>query len=376
MKHWGRVALAAAPAFALIGGTDARSATVQWELSAEPETEIGVVAGDPEYELFDAASSLLLSDGRIVVANAGSRQIRYFAPDGVFLKQVGGAGGGPGEFRDLRRLYADEGDTVLALDAAGRRLAVFDPDGSYVRVAARDAAADSLRPFYGWAFRSFWIEWTPRRAARTRVARALSRLPIPVRDAYRRVRPADSGDVWVREPVHPGDATARWTVLDAEGAPRAMLNVPGRFEIHDIKYPFVLGRWRDEMEVNFIRVYRLRRTDRPARVPEWYSSPGQTHAALEPQHREALQEVLIRIVTAQERYFADHGRYATNIAELDVAFPSEVSVDLISAGRRGWVAILVHRDAPVICGMGVGADTPPAWTEAVLECSDAIEELR
>ena len=314
MKHWGRVALAAAPAVALIGGTDARSAAVQWELPAEPEIAIGVVAGDPDYEFFDAASSLLLEDGRIVVANAGSQQIRYFLPDGVFLKQVGGAGGGPGEFRDLRRLYAGEGDTVLALDAAGRRLAVFDAHGTYVRLAARGTVADSLRPFYGWASRNFWIEWTPRRAAKTRVARALSRLPIPVQDVYRRVRPADSGDVWVREPVHPGDATAWWTVLDAEGTPRAMLNVPARFEIHDIKYPFVLGRWRDEMDVNFIRLYRLRRTDRPARVPEWYSSPGQTHAALEQQHREALQRVLRRVVVAQEVYYANHARYATNIA--------------------------------------------------------------
>ncbi len=85
--------MAAAPAVALIGGTDAQSAAVQWELSAEPQIAIGVVAGDPDYEFFDAASSLLLEDGRIVVANAGSQQIRYFLPDGVFLKQVGGAGG-------------------------------------------------------------------------------------------------------------------------------------------------------------------------------------------------------------------------------------------------------------------------------------------
>ena len=66
--------------------------------------------------------ALVLSDGRIVVANQGTYELRVFNPSGIHFDTWGGEGEGPGEFPYLRGLEA------MAW-RLGRRL---------VRAAARD----------------------------------------------------------------------------------------------------------------------------------------------------------------------------------------------------------------------------------------------
>jgi hypothetical protein len=97
------------------GWRDGRS----WRLAAEPTLEIGVFAGDPDYELFHVAGAVRLSDGRIVVANGGSRELRIYSAAGDFVTAVGREGGGPGEFQDLVALRPLGGDSLLAFDSQG-----------------------------------------------------------------------------------------------------------------------------------------------------------------------------------------------------------------------------------------------------------------
>ncbi|WP_419943063.1 hypothetical protein [Candidatus Palauibacter sp.] len=59
---------------------------------------IGTAGGDPAYELFRVGGAMRLSDGRIVVANAGTGELRVYDPDGIHLASWGGQGDGPGEF--------------------------------------------------------------------------------------------------------------------------------------------------------------------------------------------------------------------------------------------------------------------------------------
>src|SRR5688500_5659056 len=60
------------------------SRVAQWRLSQRPIIGIGIASGDPVYELTDAASSLRLDDGGIVVADVGAGRLRYFAAAGRF----------------------------------------------------------------------------------------------------------------------------------------------------------------------------------------------------------------------------------------------------------------------------------------------------
>lgn len=109
-----------------------------WEISAAPLLEIGVAEGDSLYQFFRVTGVRRLSDGRIVVANLGTSQLRFYDTDGRFLKAVGGRGGGPGEFRSLSRLEVVE-DSLLAVDYVLNRVQVFTSDGNYVRAVALNA---------------------------------------------------------------------------------------------------------------------------------------------------------------------------------------------------------------------------------------------
>lgn len=107
--------------------------TPQWRVSAQPLLTIGVVHGDDAYQLWDVRAALRLSDGRIVIANSGTRQLRYFDDRGRFIGSAGREGSGPGEFRALSRLFRYRGDSLIAFDLGLRRLSVFGPDGGLGR---------------------------------------------------------------------------------------------------------------------------------------------------------------------------------------------------------------------------------------------------
>lgn len=105
----------------------------EWTISAEPQLDIGVAEGAPEYQLYRASSAVRLSDGRVVIANGGTNELRFYDRDGSHLMSVGRAGEGPGEFRDLQRVWLLPGDSLLAYDFFPSRLSVFTSAGEFVR---------------------------------------------------------------------------------------------------------------------------------------------------------------------------------------------------------------------------------------------------
>jgi hypothetical protein len=110
---------------------------VGWRVG-ELEASIGVAAGAPEHQLFRVFDATRLSDGTVVVANSGTAELRFFARDGTFIRSVGRAGGGPGEFSQantIRALVHRPGDSLLTWDVYGQKLSLFDPAGRFVRDA-------------------------------------------------------------------------------------------------------------------------------------------------------------------------------------------------------------------------------------------------
>lgn len=105
----------------------------QVTLSGEPVLTIGGAGAAPEQEFSGIAGVVRLSDGRIVVADGGSGELRYFDSQGKLLGKSGGPGQGPGEFRRLSFVGRLAGDSILTGDAAIGRFQVFDPEGRYVR---------------------------------------------------------------------------------------------------------------------------------------------------------------------------------------------------------------------------------------------------
>lgn len=346
-----------------------------WTLSPDPMLEIGVVQGDSNYELDRAVSSLRLADGRIVVSNGGSNELRFFDANGRFLKNVGGHGGGPGEFAWLSRIYRHGRDSIAALDFGPNRLTVFDTEGNFGRQAAASLiSGDTIFPLDTWLYRQFWVEGALEPPIRAGVKRVLEHLRLSDTELpYRFVRVSDKGDLWIREPL--ASAAARswhWTVLDSTGRAAALIETPLGFDIHGIGNDYVLGRWRDADGVNFIRLHALRTTDARGHIPHWITSdPGglpQLSREEEDRLLTELRTALKHVVLAQESFFVGHITYTENRHLLDWTQPEDVGLDIITADRLGWAAVGTHRRLGKICGMAVGSGTPPGWLEGAARC--------
>jgi hypothetical protein len=102
-------------------------------VSATPTLSIGTDEGEEESELFRVFGATRLTDGTVVLVNGGSQQIRFFAPDGKFLRAAGRAGRGPGEFSDAFYIHWLPGDTLYVGDYRPFQFLVFGPDGQWVR---------------------------------------------------------------------------------------------------------------------------------------------------------------------------------------------------------------------------------------------------
>ena len=71
---------------------------LEWRIGPEPSVSIGRREGEDPYLLYRASDATILADGRIVVANGGSDELRFFDSTGSHLASRGGQGEGPGEF--------------------------------------------------------------------------------------------------------------------------------------------------------------------------------------------------------------------------------------------------------------------------------------
>ncbi len=86
--------------------------------------------------------------------------------------------------------------------------------------------------------------------------------------AYDRLLVDRIGDLWVRrfDPraalqavSTPSPLPTEWDVFDASGRWLTTVALPGDVVIHDIGEDYVLGVWKDEMDVQYVRMYGLER---------------------------------------------------------------------------------------------------------------------
>ncbi len=106
---------------------------VGWTLGGTPELTIGVVGGEDAYQLFDVRGVERLADGRVLIVNSGTNELRIFDSGGEYLLAVGGEGEGPGEFQRINWAGFYRGDSIAAFDGRLGRLSVFSPEGEFVR---------------------------------------------------------------------------------------------------------------------------------------------------------------------------------------------------------------------------------------------------
>lgn len=348
-----------------------------WRLSQEPTLDLGVMDGELDYQFFEIAGAVRMSDGRIAVANSGSGEIRFFDASGHFLKNSGGKGSGPGEFEDIFFLKKTVGDSLIAYDWRNRRVSVLTPQGDFVRSfeftilttaggfpivaepfpngdlllgtdmfaaseeivtgAKRDSAmyyvigpegetietlgafpggesyqttdgeswvggglvfgkfgyaAVSGSGFYYGSSDHFEIEYRNQdghllrlvrldhdalpvtqtdidgyvsdRMARARPERRqiyetmFENMPFPsTMPSYEDFRVDGEAYLWVSDFRKPGDVQPRWNIFDPEGVYLGVVETPPRFRISEIGSDYLIGSWRDDLDVDHVRMYTL-----------------------------------------------------------------------------------------------------------------------
>jgi hypothetical protein len=116
-----------------------------WSFAPEPSVDIG---SEGASELF-LATAAVRSAGGIVVANAGTGELRWFDSSGRFLRAAGHKGSGPGEFQHITWVGVLPGDSVAAWDPLLRRLSIFAPDGRLARTLPVNAGRGPLPSVLG-----------------------------------------------------------------------------------------------------------------------------------------------------------------------------------------------------------------------------------
>ena len=84
-----------------------------------------------------------LSDGRLVVVDAGNQSVHVVDFKTKSVEQIGGNGSGPGEYRSPVALLPSSGDTTLLADPGNARLLAIAPNAKDVR------AVTDMWPFAG-----------------------------------------------------------------------------------------------------------------------------------------------------------------------------------------------------------------------------------
>lgn len=137
-----------------------------WTIEAEPFLTIGNRAGEPP--LSNIVGVTRLSDGRIVVGDAGGPSILYFDASGALQLEAGRAGEGPGEFIGLTSVRPFRGDSVMAHDFQSSRLALFSPSGTFARTIPIERMVGNAlyEPFH--VTPEGHVIWTPFLFGRTR----------------------------------------------------------------------------------------------------------------------------------------------------------------------------------------------------------------
>jgi hypothetical protein len=134
-------------------------------------------------------------------------------------------------------------------------------------------------------------------------------------------------------------------------------------KFHQIGPDFVLGRYRKELDVEFIRLYVLKAEI----VNRAYLTPAMARTYAAPAPRVGPEEILSPLraylrnaAGQQEVFYSKNSSHADDVRKLGTTEDKNIIVHVLSASDRGWAMIAVPRNADVICAMAMGA-VPLGW---------------
>lgn len=204
----------------------------------------------------------------------------FFAPDGTLYETAGefpgtemvlitageSAGGEGMTARSLptpfrTRFMSSSSDSFVAAGSTGEyEIEIYDDQGDLSRIIRSPGNGREVDE-------ALLDRWIARRlrdvedpASRDRLERQYRKLPVPDSTPVFEDLLFDAGGrLWVREYVAPGQKREHvpWTVFGRQGRRLGQVELPRDLEPFEIGSDYVLGLWKDELDVERVRLYRL-----------------------------------------------------------------------------------------------------------------------
>jgi len=237
-----------------------------WDLGTVATVTIGELEGSEPYLLDRVRDALVLPDGRIVVVNGGSDELRVFDASGNHVVTWGGRGGGI-PFRHRVSAFA-WGDFVAVAQNDGYEIRAFDLDGTLRRIVRRDHEPAAPTPAHLDAYIEDQVAASPqeeRAERRAELRESLRHRHVPeTHPAYAAAMSDLADHLWIREYNLPGEGDARpvWTVFGPDGRVLGFMETPAGLSIFEIGEDYILGLARDDLGVEFVQMWTLERSGR------------------------------------------------------------------------------------------------------------------
>lgn len=109
-------------------GGEGTGSSVEAVTLGEPSLIIGADDAREGHALYRASLAAMSGDGRLVVGNTGTNEVRVYSGTGELLRSFSKQGRGPGEHEYMAGLWL-AGDTVIVFDALAQKLSYWSLEG-------------------------------------------------------------------------------------------------------------------------------------------------------------------------------------------------------------------------------------------------------
>lgn len=350
----------------------------------EPYLQIGEFEGGGEQTLDQVTDVTPVGDGELVVVDRGAASLLLFNREGRRLAELGGLGDGPGEFR-MPGVTLVRGDTLLVTDEADRTVSRVLLDGTYIdERSGMEQNDDDRFPLDAMMSGRVIVEGVLDPVIRAQAQAIAAAVAFPTdQPGFRMARVGEAGGLWVREERGDDSAPAVWVRVSEKAIPTDAIELPARFEPMWLGADEVIGRWRGEFDVHYVRAYRLTAADRTMPTPAWMMGTSETPQVTGPA-RDSLYQALKMsakdVATAQEIHYAEHGTYTNDLsaamAEADIVLPHGLEAYALDADSRGHRVVLSAGGFDAICALAMGYTSFSGVYPGSIVCGDEDDSTR
>jgi hypothetical protein len=175
----------------------------------------------------------------------------------MYARTEGGFLGITGRVFGRTTVVATRGSTLFIGTNDGYVIDQYERDGRLIRSIRRDIAVPVTDEMFA-AEIEVQLERMDPGPIRDMMAPAIQEMPQPdVLPHYSALETDPDGNLWVRHYHSASIPSFEWTVFDSTGHMLGDMTLPEGLDVYEIGRDYVLGRWRDEAGVEYVRLHRL-----------------------------------------------------------------------------------------------------------------------